>query len=112
VLRPGGIFVACTSSRVNDPEVARALPNWGRSFSFDAESAPAMIADVFDVVDIQRWDRPMITLPDTPAVELFLRGRGLSRERAHRLAEGFLPPLHVTKRGVLVWATRRRRMAQ
>jgi ubiquinone/menaquinone biosynthesis C-methylase UbiE len=39
VLRPGGIFVACTSSRYNDPEFASVLPGWGEPFSFDAETA-------------------------------------------------------------------------
>lgn len=107
VLRAGGLFVACTSSRFNDPEVASALPGWGRAFTFDAESAPGMVADVFTVVDVQRWDMPMITLPDTAAVGLFLRGRGLPQQRAQQLAEGFTTPLRVTKRGVLVWATRR-----
>lgn len=107
VLRPAGTFVACTSSRYNDPEVASALPGWGRAFSFDAETAPALVADVFDVVDVQRWDSPLITLPDRAAVELFLRGRGLSRHRAQQSAGRFTTPLKVTKRGVLIWATRR-----
>ncbi|MGH3999249.1 MAG: class I SAM-dependent methyltransferase, partial [Pseudonocardiaceae bacterium] len=107
VLRAGGLFVACTSSRFNDPEVASALPDWGRAFTFDAESALALVADVFAVVDVQRWDTPMITLPDTAAVELFLRGRGLPPQRAQQRAEDFSTPLRVTKRGALIWATRR-----
>src|SRR5688500_12821895 len=36
VLSGEGIFVACTSSRYNDPEFANVLPNWGESFSFDS----------------------------------------------------------------------------
>ncbi|MGH4015467.1 MAG: hypothetical protein ACRDSL_16385 [Pseudonocardiaceae bacterium] len=107
VLRPRGTFVACTSSRFNDPEVASALPDWGRAFTFDAESAPALVADVFEIVDVQYWDKPMITLPDRAALELFLRGRGLPQHRAAQFAESFPTPLHVTKRGALIWAIRR-----
>ncbi|MGH3934359.1 MAG: class I SAM-dependent methyltransferase, partial [Pseudonocardiaceae bacterium] len=107
VLHREGMFVACTSSRFNDPEVASALPGWGRAFSFDAETAPTMVADVFDVLDVQHWDSPMITLPDRAAVELFLRGRGLPQCRAQQSAGRFTTPLTVTKRGVLIWATRR-----
>jgi SAM-dependent methyltransferase len=68
VLRPGGTFVACTSSRFNDLEISSVLPDFGQAFSFDAESAPALIADMFAIVDIQRWDTPLITLPDRAAV--------------------------------------------
>ncbi len=107
VLRPGGTFVACTSSRFNDPEVASALPRWGQAFSFDAESAPALVARVFEVVDVQRWDTPMITLPDRAAVELFIRGRSLPQHRAEQFARRFPTPLDVTKRGALIWASRR-----
>ncbi|MGH2908765.1 MAG: class I SAM-dependent methyltransferase, partial [Solirubrobacteraceae bacterium] len=107
VLRAGGNFVACTSSRFNDPEIASALPDWGQPFSFDAESAPVLVAEVFEVVDVQQWDTPMVTLPDRAAVELFLRGRGLPRRRAEHFASEFLTPLDVTKRGMLIWAIRR-----
>ena len=41
VLRTGGTFVASTSSRYNDPEFASVLPDSGKPFSFDAETAPA-----------------------------------------------------------------------
>ncbi|NMM24215.1 MAG: class I SAM-dependent methyltransferase [Phycicoccus sp.] len=107
VLRPGGTFVACTSSRFNDPELASALPEWGRPFSFDAETAPTLVSNVFDVVEVQRWDAPMVTLPDQRAVGLFLRGRGLSPQQARQGAERFTTPLTVTKRGTLIWARRR-----
>ncbi|MGH3823678.1 MAG: class I SAM-dependent methyltransferase [Pseudonocardiaceae bacterium] len=109
VLRPRGLFVACTSSRSNDPEFAGVLPAWGEAFVFDAESAVDVVASVFDVIDVQRWDAPMMTLPDRAAVELFLRGRGLSLERSQQAADGFSTPMTVTKRGVLVWAINRLR---
>lgn len=107
VLRAGGVFVACTSSRFNDPEIADLLPGWGRPFAFDAETAADLVADVFELVEVQRWDAPMITLPDRAAAELFLRGRGLSGRDARRSAGTLATPLRVTKRGALIWATRR-----
>jgi SAM-dependent methyltransferase len=107
VLRPRGSFVACTSSRSNDPEFADVLPAWGEPFVFDAESAVDVVASVFEVIDVQRWDAPLVTLPDRAAVELFLRGRGLSLRNSRHAAEGFSTPMTVTKRGVLVWAINR-----
>jgi hypothetical protein len=104
---PGGTFVACTSSRFNDPEFASALPDWGQPFSFDAETAPTLVADVFDVAEVQRWNAPLVTLPDTAAVELFLRGCGLPSAQAQHYAERLATPLTVTQRGALIWATRR-----
>lgn len=56
-----------------------------QSFSFDAETALAMVGDVFDVVEVQRWDTPTATLPDRAATELFLRG---SRPAASRRRDG------------------------
>lgn len=105
VLRPHGTFVACTSSRFNDPELAQLLPRWGQAFVFDAESAVELVADVFEVTEVQRWDAPMVHLPDRAAVVLFLRGRGLPQDRAEDAAEHCATPLRVTKRGVLIWAT-------
>ena len=106
-LSPGGTFVASTPSRFNDPEIARALPDWGRAFSFDAESASSLISDVFEVVEVERWDSRAIALPDREAVELFLRGRGLPQSRAREFAGEFATPLAISKRGALIWATRR-----
>ena len=105
VLRPGGTFVASTPSRFNDEEVADALPGWGRPFSFDAETAPALVAEVFEVMDVQYWDAPLIRLPDVAAIAQFLRGRGLYPEQAQKWAQRLETPLQVTKRGALIWAT-------
>lgn len=104
VLRRGGSFVACAPSRQNDPEFMDVLPRWGASSTFDAENAVEIVGRVFDVVDVERWDAPLISLPDAPAVAMFLRGRGLNAEMANASAAGYHPPMTVTKRGVLVWA--------
>jgi SAM-dependent methyltransferase len=109
VLRMGGVFVACTSSRYNDPEFASVLPGWGKPFSFDAETAAAMVADHFEITEVITWDTSAMRLPDTAAVALFLRGRGLSSKEASRQAPRWTTPMTVTKRGCLIWARRARR---
>jgi SAM-dependent methyltransferase len=106
VLRTGGIFVACTSSRYNDPEIASVLPGWGEPFSFDAETATASVAHHFKIIEVIKWDLPAVRLPDAAAVELFLRGRGLGADEASRQAASWTTPLTVTKRGCLIWARR------
>jgi SAM-dependent methyltransferase len=106
VLRTGGVFVACTSSRYNDPEFASVLPDWGKPFSFDAETAAAIVADHFTITEVIKWDMPTVRLPDTAAVALFLRGRGLSADQASRQAPRWTTPMTVTKRGCLIWARR------
>jgi SAM-dependent methyltransferase len=107
VLRTGGVLVACTSSRYNDPEFASVLPDWCKPFSFDAETAAAIVAEHFKITEAMRWDAPALRLPDTAAVALFLRGRGLSAEEASRRAPRWNTPMTVTKRGCLIWARRR-----
>lgn len=104
VLRPGGSFVACAPSRQNDPEFMDVLPEWGTRSTFDAEDAVEMIGRVFDVVEAERWDAPLISLPDAAAVATFLRGRGMTTKAANAAAATYAPPMTVTKRGVLVWA--------
>jgi hypothetical protein len=56
-----------------DPELASVLPGWGEPLSFDAEDGPALLGQVFDIVEIQRRDAPVVRIPD-----LYLRGRGLA----------------------------------
>jgi SAM-dependent methyltransferase len=106
VLRPGGTFVGCTSSRYNDPEFASVLPQWGEPLSFDAETAPEIISDHFTITEVVTWDAPAVRLPDGAAVALFLRGRGLSADEASLQAGRWKVPLSVTKRGCLIWARR------
>ncbi|MGN6578318.1 MAG: class I SAM-dependent methyltransferase [Nocardioides sp.] len=104
VLRPGGSFVACAPSRYNDPEFKTVLPDWGSRSTFDAEDAAKVISQVFDVLEVERWDAPAVSLHDGAAIETFLRGRGLSTRAAGEAATEFDPPMMVTKRGALVWA--------
>ncbi|MGW2408496.1 class I SAM-dependent methyltransferase [Streptomyces sp. NPDC001739] len=70
VLRSGGLLAVSTVSRHNDPELAPVLPDWGKPLSFDAENAPEQLSRVFDLVDVQSWDRPMAHLADRAAATL------------------------------------------
>ncbi len=104
VLRPGGLFAASTSARDDSPEFGDLLDR--RPSSFDAEEAPELVESVFGIVEVLRWDAPLIVLPDHAAVADYLVGQGIERERSEREAVGFATPLRVTKRGCLVWGRR------
>jgi SAM-dependent methyltransferase len=106
-LRPGGTFVASTSGRTNDPELAPVLPDWGRPTSFDAEGAAQIVGQVFHVTQVVSWDQPFVSLPDRDAVALYLRGRGLAEREAEQRAAELSVPMTVTKRGSLIWARAR-----
>jgi SAM-dependent methyltransferase len=105
VVRPGGLVAVCAPSRFNDPEVASVLPAWSEPSTFDAENGEEILRSGFDVVEVQRWDEPMVHLPDRAAIELFLRGRGLSEPAAKEAAGRFAVPLTVTKRGMLAYGS-------
>jgi SAM-dependent methyltransferase len=96
VLRPGGLFAACTASRRNDPELTDGYP----PSPFDAEEAPAIVASVFGEVEVDAWDGPFTLLPDRGAVQRYCRSHFLPPEAADRVE----PPVTLTKRGCLVWA--------
>jgi SAM-dependent methyltransferase len=96
VLRPDGVFFACTSSRYNDPELVDHYP----TTSFDAEEAPTVVASVFGESSTQviRWDAPLVRLPNREALARYLRSHGLPPETIERVS----PPMTLTKRGCLV----------
>jgi hypothetical protein len=100
-LRPGGIFLACAPSRYNDPELAQVLPP-SPPATFDAENGPDMVGDFFQAIEIERWDAPLVHLPDCDALALYLRGRGLVPAQVKRVMECVSVPLTITKRGALV----------
>jgi SAM-dependent methyltransferase len=104
VLAPGGLFVASAISRHDSPELAHV---WRREATcFDAEEAPGIVARVFGAgdVEVERWDAPLITLPDRDAVRDYLAARQVAE--ASVLARGVHAPVAVTKRGALVLARR------
>jgi SAM-dependent methyltransferase len=105
VLRPGGLVAVAVPSRHDSPELAFALPR--RRLTFDAESAPDLLADVFDDVETQPWDAPLLTLPTTDAVRDYLVGKGVEPGAAEDAATEVAVPLTVTKRGVLAFGRKR-----
>src|SRR6266536_479663 len=88
VLRPAGLFAACTASRRNDPELTDGYP----PSPFDAEEAPAIVASVFGDVDVDSWDGPYTVLPDRDAVLRYCRSHFLPPEAADRAT----PPVTLT----------------
>src|SRR6202167_1575597 len=90
VLRPGGLFAACSANRDSTPELAHVLPSWGAPSTFDAEDSPAIVASVFaapgDLVEVVQWDGPMHTLTDVDYAAAFLRSMGMSEDAAARVA--------------------------
>jgi SAM-dependent methyltransferase len=66
ILALKGSFLAATASRRDSPELAhvwRRLPT-----SFDAEDGPRLVASVSGQVQVERWDTPLVRLPDRDAV--------------------------------------------
>ena len=95
ILKPGGLFFACSNRRDDSPEVRPSR----EATTFDAEEAPEIVRTVFDDVGVHIWDAPMLTLADREAVRRYLIG-GM---RNPALADGIQTPVTVTKRGCLVW---------
>jgi SAM-dependent methyltransferase len=102
VLVPGGILLAATTSRHDSPELAhlwRPPPS-----SFDAEDAPALVASVFGQVQVERWDAPLVRLPDRDAVRDYLIARFVAPQAAVAAAEWVTTPVTITKRGAVIHA--------
>ena len=102
VLRPGGLVAVAAPSRHDSPELAGVLPR--RALTFDAELAPRMLAGLFTDVEVERWDAPLVELPDRAAVRDYLVGKGVPADQARLAAESIETPLPVTKRGALLFA--------
>lgn len=98
VLKPGGLFVACTSARSNDPELSDGYP----PTPFDAEDAPAIVREVFPSPTVERWDEKLTLLEDLEAVRRYCVHHLLPPSAANRVA----PPVMLTKRGCIIYARR------
>jgi SAM-dependent methyltransferase len=96
VLRAGGLFVACSNRRDDSPEL---MPPSAPT-TFDAEDAPALVAEVFGEVEVEAWDKPLVELADREEVRAYLICHLADPARA----DGIATPLRLTKRGALVWA--------
>jgi SAM-dependent methyltransferase len=110
VLRPGGLFAACSANRDSTPELAHLLPGWGAPSTFDGEDSPAIVASVFhqpgDQVEVDRWDGPMHTLTTVEHAAAFLRTMLMGEESAQQAAAALELPLTLTMRGCVVYATK------
>jgi SAM-dependent methyltransferase len=107
VLAADGTFVAATASRSDSPELAHV---WRPPpASFDAEDGPGLVASVFGQVRVERWDAPLVRLPDRAAVRDHLIARFVPRELAATAAEQVTTPATITKRGALLYAGKRKR---
>lgn len=104
VLRPGGVLVASSPSRWNDPELEGIDPAWGTASTFDAEDAPGLVASVFGDVEVAPWRIAAYRLPDTAAVADYFHAFNVPDwdERAAPIAT----PMTITKVGAEVWARR------
>jgi SAM-dependent methyltransferase len=102
ILRPGGLFVASSPSRWNDPELEGIDPAWGEPNTFDAEDSPALVADVFGEVEVRTWRIVAYVLPDREAIADYLHAFNVPdwEDKARAID----PPLDITKVGAHVWA--------
>jgi SAM-dependent methyltransferase len=100
VLRAGGVYYACCSARDNDPEIM--FEGYPPS-TFDAEDAVAIVRHVFDDAVGETWDARFFPLETRDDVRAYCRHNYIPAERA----ESIEVPLWLTKRGVLVRATKR-----
>ncbi|HVX43079.1 MAG TPA: class I SAM-dependent methyltransferase [Mycobacteriales bacterium] len=105
ILKPGGIFLVSTPSRDHDPELA-GIPSSHRGVRgpFDAEEAPELVAQVFDDIEVDRWEVAGYHLPDRAAVVDYLVAFGIPEPERH--AADLPVPLDITKSGVDIWARR------
>jgi SAM-dependent methyltransferase len=104
VLGPGGMFLAATASRYDSPELAhvwRPPPS-----SFDAENGPALVRSVFGRVQIERWDAPLMRLPDRNTVRDYLVARFMAPDDAAAAAVQVTTPITITKRGAVILTRR------
>ena len=99
VLRAGGRYYACTAARSSDPEI---VPEGYPPTTFDAEDAVEIVASVFPNARPERWDERFFPLQTRDEVRAYCRHNFVPEQRAETVAV----PLWLTKRGVLVRATK------
>ena len=103
VLRPGGLLVTAAPSRFDSPELAQLMPPESPS-TFDSELAPDLLGRHFATVEVDAWDGPYVTLPDTEALRRYLVGKSVPRDLAAERAPTISTfPLPITKRGAIVY---------
>jgi SAM-dependent methyltransferase len=99
VLEHGGRYFASTSARDNDPEI---MPEGYPRSTFDAEEAAQTVGSVFGHVEAERWDAHFFPLQTREEIRAYCRHHLIPAQRAELVDI----PLWLTKRGVLVRATK------
>lgn len=99
VLRAGGRYYACTSARDNDPEL---VPEGYPPCSFDAEDSLDIVRRVFPDAEGDSCDQRFFPLETREEVRAYCRHNSVPTERA----DSAPLPLWLTKRGMLVRATK------
>ena len=99
VLGPAGRYFASTAARTSDPEL---VPDGYPATTFDAEEAEAVVASVFTDTEAEHWDEAFFPLTTRDEVLAYCRHNCIPAERADHVEL----PLWLTKRGVLVRATK------
>lgn len=99
VLGRGGRYFASTSARNSDPEL---VPEGYPRSSFDADEAVEIVGSVFGDVEAEWWDGVFFPLETREEVRAYCRHHFIPAERAEEVDV----PLWLTKRGVLLRATR------
>ena len=106
VLTKGGLFAAAAPSADDAPELTPIFRATGPQIrhTFDSDIGPELIDAVFGNVEVESWDGPYVFLPDADALREYCRGYGLSLEDAESATDLVKPPLHITKRGAIMYA--------
>lgn len=99
VLRPGGQYYASCAARNNDPEIM--FEGYPPS-SFDAEEAASIVGSVFEDAEPEQWDGKFFALESRDEVRAYCRAHYIPADRAEEAEV----PLWLTKRGVLIRATK------
>ena len=85
-----------------EPTVPGRVPYPTRRARFDADDALAIVSSVFPDAQAERWDARFYALATRDEVRAYCRHNYIPLERAERVEI----PLWLTKRGVLVTATK------
>ena len=64
--------------------------------------------EFFTEVEVERWDAPLVHLSDRAALELYLRGRGLTQADRASAIEHIAVPLTLAKQGALIYGRKSR----